>query len=364
MEKFKYTSLVLVVIGIGLLHFFTPGHLVFYHDTYRRLSYFPIALGGIWYGVWGGVSLALLTSIAFIPHLLIFFGEEPATYLSELTEILLYLAAGAGIGFIAGRESRLRTKYKRLAEKLQKSYRHLHAQTALLVEVEEQLRASHKLTEFGRMAASLAHEIKNPLGAIKGTAEILLDDYPANHPKREFAEILLAETTRLDTSVNEALRLLQGRTPDLPPTLTEPLAQVITRVVKLLDNELQRKDIICSVEGLEAVHDVRVAGEKISQIFFNVILNAVAAVKPSGHITVRIDRKTDGVYVDIQDDGPGIPPAVETRIFEPFFTGRDEGTGLGLSISRKIAESYGGSLRLKASVSGACFEFFLPANGR
>jgi hypothetical protein len=87
MEKFKYTSLVLVVIGIGLLHFFTPGHLVFYHDTYRRLSYFPIALGGIWYGVWGGVSLALLTSIAFIPHLLIFFGEEPATYLSELTEI-------------------------------------------------------------------------------------------------------------------------------------------------------------------------------------------------------------------------------------------------------------------------------------
>ena len=108
MKKYLFIFLVLIVIGIGLLHFFTPGYQVFYHDTYRRLSYFPIVIGAIWFGVSGGLVLAVLTSIAFIPHLLLYIGKEPQTYLSELTEIILYLLAGGVVGLIAGKESRLR----------------------------------------------------------------------------------------------------------------------------------------------------------------------------------------------------------------------------------------------------------------
>jgi len=360
MEKLKFPILVIVVIGIGLLHFFTPGHLVFYHDTYRRLSYFPIALGGIWFGVRGGLSLALLTSVAFIPHLLIFWSEEPATYLSELTEILLYLAAGTGIGFIAGRESKLRTKYKRLSEKLQKSYHHLQTETELLVQAEEQLRVSQKLSAFGQTAATLAHEIKNPLSAIKGTAEILLDDYPVNHPKREFIDILLTETTRLDTSVNGALQQLRGQSPNPTAAMLEPLPQVVDRVVKLLEEDLRQKRIACTVKGLDLAHDFQVAGEKISPIFINIILNAIEAVTDEGRITIQVDRTTDGVYINIQDDGPGIDRTDQARIFEPFFTAKEEGTGLGLSISRKIAESFGGRIALQETAAGACFQVFLP----
>ncbi len=360
MVKLKFPILVLVVIGIGLLHFFTPGHLAFYHDTYRRLSYFPIALGGIWFGVRGGLSLALLTSVAFIPHLLIFWGQEPATYLSELTEILLYLAAGIGIGLIAGRELKLRAKYKQLSEKLQKAYLHLQAETELLVQAEEQLRISQKLSAFGQTAATLAHEIKNPLSAIKGTAEILLDDYPAEHPKREFIEILLTETTRLDTSVNGALQRLRGQSPSPTEAILEPLPRVLNRVVKLLEEELRQKRIAWSITGLDAVADFQVAGEKISPIFINIILNAIQAVTVEGRITIHVERTADGVYINIQDDGPGISAAVKAQIFEPFFTAKEAGTGLGLSISRKIAESFGGRIDLKDITPGACFQVFLP----
>ena len=93
MRKILFAILVLVVIAIGLLHFLTPGYLIFYHDMYRRLSYFPIVLGAIWFGVWGGLALAVMSSIAFIPHVLLYIGQETGTYLSELTEIIACLIA-------------------------------------------------------------------------------------------------------------------------------------------------------------------------------------------------------------------------------------------------------------------------------
>jgi len=96
--------LVSFVIVIGLLHYLTPGHMILYHDTYRRLSYFPIAIGAILFGVWGGVCLAILSCMAFVPHLYMFFARGPEAYYSELSEILFYLSAGVVIGLISSRE--------------------------------------------------------------------------------------------------------------------------------------------------------------------------------------------------------------------------------------------------------------------
>jgi len=360
MGRYRYFILVMIVIAIGLLHFFTPGHLVFYHDTYRRLSYFPIALGGIWFGVRGGLSLAVMTSVAFIPHLLLFVGQGLGTYLSELTEIVLYLSAGVLIGAIAGRESRLREKYRLLSEKLRKSYQRLHEETKLLIEVEEQLRMSQKLSTIGQISASLAHEIKNPLGSIKGTAEILLDDYPKGHPKREFVEILLTETSRLDSSVNEVLHFLRGQQPATINGEMETLAHVLERVLKLFSIELDKRKIHYVMEGIALGEGFWVAGEKISQIFINLLLNAMDALDKNGKIIIRVHKMEEGFSTQISDNGPGIPPEIYDKIFEPFFSNKENGTGLGLSISRKIAESYGGNLRLLETGSGACFEVFLP----
>ena len=110
------------VVAIGVLHSITPGHMIFYHDTYRRLSYFPIAIGAILYGVWGGICLAVLSCLAFVPHLFMFWASGPEAYYSELSEILFYLAAGVVIGLISSRENKLREKYKTLSEKLAESF--------------------------------------------------------------------------------------------------------------------------------------------------------------------------------------------------------------------------------------------------
>ena len=363
MRKVLFAFLVLVVVGIGYLHFTTPGYMIFYHDMFRRLSYFPIVLGAIWFGVWGGLALAVLSSIAFIPHVLLYIGQETGTYLGELTEIVLYLAAGTVTGIIAGRESLLRQGYKELSEKLEKSYDKLHRETQLLLEVEKQLSAAQKLSALGQLSASLAHEIKNPLSSIKGTAEILLDEFPADHPKREFVEILLKETTRLNNTVEEVLQFSRRGAPgrEEGDTGSEPLSQVIDRVVSLLASQLRAKSISLSVTGREEGKTFLVAGEKLSQVFLNIILNAIDAVPAKGAITIDTRKEAAGYTVSVQDNGSGIPEQLQDKIFDPFYSTKDGGTGLGLSISRKILESYGGTLTLSdADTGGACFTVFLP----
>ena len=363
MRKILFASLVLIVIGIGLLHYFTPGYMIFYHDMFRRLSYFPIVLGAIWFGVWGGLAIAVMSSIAFIPHVLLYIGQETGTYLSELTEIVLYLAAGTVTGFIAGRESLLRRRYKELSEKLESSYDKLHRETQLLLEVEEQLSAAQKLSALGQLSASLAHEIKNPLASIKGTAEILLDDFPVGHPKREFVEILLKETTRLNNTVEEVLQFSRqgqyGRKKE--NVADEPLSQVIERVTSLLSSQLRKKSISLSMLGWENGKGCLVDQEKLSQVFLNIILNAIDATPARGKITIETSKLDTGCSISVKDNGPGIPDELKGKIFDPFYSTKEGGTGLGLSISKKIVESYGGTLTLSDSESGgASFTVFLP----
>lgn len=363
MRKILFLSLIAVVIAIGLLHFFTPGYLVFYHNTYRRLSYFPIVLGAVWFGVRGGLIMAVLSSIAFIPHLLLFIGKTPEMYLSELMEIILYLAAGTVTGIIAGREAKLREQYKLLSEKLKKSYGRLHEETEQLIEAEEHLAAAQKLSALGQMSASLVHEIKNPLSSIKGTAEILLDDFPDGHPKREFVQILLKETSRLNNTVEDVLQYSRGQ--NGKEEATEPLSEVLSRVVKLLDGQLREKSIDYKEKDRALGDDFYVVGGKVSQVILNIMLNAIDAVPKKGTIFLQVTKEQQGCFVAISDNGPGIPDSEKEKIFEPFFSLKEGGTGLGLLISRKIVESYGGSITVTDSEEGGvCFTVFLPEHGK
>lgn len=359
MKRIRLAVLLLMVLIIGILHFATPGDLLFYHDIYRRLAYFPIALGGLWFGVPGGLGIAVASSIAYIPHLVLYAGEHPAMYLGELTEVVLYLAAGTVIGAIASKEARLREQYRLLSEKLEKSYDRLHQQTQLLIEVEEQLGASQRFSALGQLSASLAHEIKNPLSSIQGTAEILLDEFPEGHPKREFAEILLKETARLNATVENVLRYTRGQQ---QTEQTEPLSEVLARVAKLLSGQLRKKAIAFQLLEDRETASVLVEGARLSQVFLNLILNAIDAVPAKGgRIVVEIRHQDGGINVAVSDNGPGVPAPERERIFEPFVSSKEEGTGLGLSISRKIVESYGGRITVAvAPEGGAKFNVFLP----
>lgn len=364
-RKTLHLSLLIgAIIFIGILHGVTPGDKFLLHELYRRLNYFPIVIGALLYGMRTGLVLALCTAVAFIPHLHHFHQMGLSFYLSESTEILLYLAAGLVTGFIAGKEKKLREKYQDISQKLERSYKKLHEETEVLIEVEEQLRASQKLSALGQMSASLAHEIKNPLASIRGTAEIFLDEFPPDHPKREFVEILLKETARLNKTVDEVLHFSRRqqasgqKTPEL-----ESLLDTITRVATLLENKLYRKGIQLVTDIDDSAANFLVDGDRISQVLINLLLNSFQAVTKQGRIWLSVEKREQNMAIIVADDGPGIPENERDRVFAPFYSKKDDGTGLGLAISSRIVESYGGRIQLESSPEGgAKFTVLLPMN--
>ncbi len=351
-----------MVTLIGVLHYVTPGYMILYHDTYRRLSYFPIAIGAILYGVRGGLLIAVLSCISFVPHLFMFWFQGPEAYYSELSEILFYLAAGLVIGLISSRENRLRKKYQQLSEKLSISYKRLHGQATRLVQAEKQLGQSQKLSSLGHVSASLAHEIKNPLASIKGAAEILADEVPPSHPKHEFIEIMRSEISRLNNSVNEVLIYCRGQQPinnEVPES--EPLDKILDKVIQLLAPQIREKSIEVTCEKTGNGRVIRVEEAAMIQVLMNIILNAVDAVAKKGKIRICHYRESQGYKINVADNGPGLGLEKFEEVFESFVTFKAEGTGLGLSITRKIVERLGGTIGVALSdMGGAEFSVFLP----
>jgi signal transduction histidine kinase len=360
MKKILFICLIAMVAIIGVLHYLTPGYMILYHDTYRRLSYFPIVIGAIIYGLSGGLLMAGLSCLSFVPHLFMFWFQGPQAYYSELSEILFYLAAGLVIGLISSRENRLREKYQLLSEKLGVSYKRLHEQAARLVKAEKQLGQAQKLSMLGHVSASLAHEIKNPLASIKGAAEILADEVPSSHPKHEFIEIMRSEISRLDNSVNEVLTYCRGQE-TLSKDRREPLAEILDKVIQLLAPRIREKsiDLICEQTGEGEV--IRVEEAAMIQVLMNIILNAVDAVPRKGKIYICHYRESKGYKIDVADNGPGLSPEKFETVFDAFVTFKDGGTGLGLSITKKIVERLGGTIGVTLSdMGGALFSVFLP----
>jgi signal transduction histidine kinase len=376
MKIILFFLLLAFVVVIGGLHTLTPGYMIFYHDTYRRLSYFPITIGAIFFGIRGGILLAVLSCLAFAPHLYMFWARGPQAYYSELSEIVFYLAAGGVIGLISARENKLKEKYKTLSEKLAGSYKRLHKQASQLVEAEKQLGESQKLSLLGHVSASLAHEIKNPLAAIKGAAEILADEVPENHPKHEFIDIMRMEISRLNHSVDDVLKYCRGQQYQ-DKVRKESVQKIINRVVLLLEAGLKEKSIQVSIQisgqiadqitGQTSGQDKSCENEFVTdeaamiQVLMNIMINAVDAVEKNGKILIELDTYEGGCLIRISDDGPGIDKNLAGKVFQSFVTFKEEGTGLGLSISKRIVKSLGGKIVIEESaLGGAAFSIFLP----
>jgi signal transduction histidine kinase len=351
-KKIVFISLMGLIIIIGFLHYVTPGYMILYHDTYRRLSYFPIAIGAIIYGLPGGITLAILSCLSFVPHLFVFWFQGPEAYYSELSEVIFYLAAGIVIGLISSREHQLR-------KKLAGSYKRLHDQAMRLVKAEKQLGHSQKLSMLGHVSASLAHEIKNPLASIKGAAEILADEVPKGHEKHEFIEIMRSEVSRLNNSVEEVLKYCRGQQ-ITRETKLEPVNNIINRVLSLLDTKIREKQITIINKNLE-ISNFLVDSTAMIQVLLNILLNAIDAVGKHGKITIAQSHENGGYRINISDNGPGIDENIRKDLFKPFVTSKDGGTGLGLSITKKLLNSFGGDIKIaEADSEGAEFNIHLP----
>lgn len=363
MRKILFLCLLLMIAGIGVAHYVTPGHLILYHDTYRRLSYFPIVIGAILYGVWGGLTMALLSCFSFVPHLFMFWFQGTQAYYSELSEILFYLSAGLVIGMISSRENRLRASYQALSEQLTSSYQRLHDQAGQLVQAEKELGQARKLSMLGRVSASLAHEIKNPLASIKGAAEILADEVGPDHPKNEFIEIMRSEISRLNNSVEEVLAYCRGQQ-DARKDRMVPLDQVMDKVIQVVGSQVSEKAIQVSWDPTGA-KEAQVPEAALTQVLLNLLLNAIDAVGKKGKIYISHGLEPRGLCIHVNDNGSGLDTKDYERVFQSFVTFKEGGTGLGLSITQKILERLGGTIEVgRSNLGGARFSVTLPGEER
>ncbi|HIJ96435.1 MAG TPA: sensor histidine kinase [Desulfuromonadales bacterium] len=344
---FRIVLLGVSILGISLLHYLTPLHLHYLHDIFQRFYYLPIVLAALWFGFRGGLACSLLVSIAYAPHILFQWGGNLTMEMEKYLEIVMYNVFGSVTGLLAQREQERSQELQRTAQGLEDSLHKLQLQSDRIIAIEEQLRRSEKLSTLGEMAAVLAHEIRNPLGSIRGTAEILRDDYQPGDPKYEFIEIQIKETERLNHVVEDFLRMARPQAAKMQRcSLREELETIVT----LNANDADKRGIRLALDGLRDDIQLLADGEKLRQAFLNIVINALQATPSGGSVTITSEHSGENCDIRFRDTGSGISNDTRERIFEPFFTTKPDGTGLGLSVTKKIIEAHGGSLIVESEM--------------
>ncbi|WP_321472013.1 ATP-binding protein [uncultured Paludibaculum sp.] len=223
----------------------------------------------------------------------------------------------------------------------------------------ELLRQEH-LASLGKVAAAVAHEIRNPLSAIKSITQVMLQDEGLQGPYERDLRYILSETDRLASSVKQLLGYSK------PIEAMEAAVDVSALVMTTLSG-LQRQAAGMNVHLLAQVEPgcrlLKSNSDLLSQILLNLVLNALQSSPPGGTVVVGLRREDSELLLTVTDCGPGVPPEMHERIFEPFFTTRAKGTGLGLSIVRKAAHHLHGEVRVESPVAegrGARFLVTLP----
>jgi two-component system sensor histidine kinase HydH len=227
--------------------------------------------------------------------------------------------------------------------------------------LEAQLHQSERLAALGEMTAGVAHEVRNPLGIISSTAEILRERLARYEPNNRLAQIIVEESNRLNEKVTEFLDFARPRIPNLRPC---DLEVTLNRGLELLAPEIDRLGIKVTREYQLNGRVLMVDQDLLYQAFLNILLNAIQAMPQGGQLTVSANPGPHGQGAEIrfQDDGEGIEPEALNKILNPFFTTKEKGSGLGLPIVKTIIEAHQGILDISSTVgAGTTVAITIPA---
>jgi len=369
--------LVLLKIGLATLLVNHTGEISI-NSSYWPIYFLPVVTAAEYFGPWATLFWTTLASAAYCAYLYdpeIRELEIPAESYGLLAiRILFFFLASMLVNRFVVENRRTTLRYQELAETLAETNRRLE-------QAQAEARRSERLAALGQLSAGLAHEIRNPLGVIKGSAEMLTQKLGESNPlATELAGYISTETNRLSALVTRFLDFARPLHADLTP---QDITAVLDRALN--DVALLWKGAPVRVEKeYEAALPLVPLDESLcEQAFLNIVQNAYDAMSASGgllRIKVRKSRAsdrndgkgdgvtTDGVEVRIEDSGPGIPPELSEQIFNPFVTTKKTGVGLGLSIVSKIIDGHHGSIRIEATEDptvaagrGARFVIFFPA---
>jgi nitrogen-specific signal transduction histidine kinase/DNA-binding response OmpR family regulator len=222
-----------------------------------------------------------------------------------------------------------------------------------------QLVQTEKLAATGRLAASLAHEINNPLQAIHNSLQLMLSFQLKAEEQREYLQIADEEIERL---MNLVASILEFARPPQRELRTTDLNAIVERVLTLAGKYLQHRRVAVKRDLASDLPNIIVAPDELEQVFINLVLNAVDAMPEGGTLRVSSRLAKDShLAVAFSDTGHGIPPEHLEHIFEPFFSTREDGTGLGLTVSHNVVERHGGEIKIESTIEkGTTFTVWLP----
>jgi signal transduction histidine kinase len=309
-------------------------------DTLAKMRYLTIPI------IVGVVLLGVIAS--FIVSRLI---TRPLNKFVEFTKVLgkgeygsrVDVQYGDEIGYLARNFNRLSMQLKTAREKMEEAYTYTH-----LVEAE-------KLSSVGQISSGLAHELKNPLTSLKMLFQAFKEQPDMT---REDAEVISNEIEKMDNILSNFMGFVKQKGFYLADT---DLHKLVDRVLSLATYDIENANIVVRTDMLETLPGVKADRGLLEQVFLNLIINAVHAMPDGGEI--RISGKSDDTFVEVMvwDKGGGIPSDIREKIFNPFFTTKEEGTGLGLAIAYNIIKSHGGKLFFNSDEGrGTVFTVRLP----
>jgi signal transduction histidine kinase len=325
-------------------------------SSYYLILLLPVLSAATTLGPAGTASftaLACLAYLAFIPVAYNLGYILEGLYLRDLTLRVLFLPVVAYLTYSLAEENR------RAARRAEATAAELAQVNRRLLEAEASARRSERLAALGQLTAGLAHELRNPLGTMKASAEMLLDRTPpGNTVLRELAEYISTEVDRTNSLITRFLEFARPSRLEKSPT---DLHAVIDSAIDHLERESPGAAARIHRNFDPALPLIDADAALIERVFFNLLRNGLDASPPGSLVTVKTRRSPQGVEVAVMDRGPGIPPEHREQIFNPFFTTKPGGVGLGLAISAKIVGDHGGAITVDSEPgAGATFLVSLP----
>jgi two-component system, NtrC family, sensor histidine kinase HydH len=358
-----YTVLLKILLATLLLYHTGD---VGINSIYYPIFFLPVITAATYFGPIATLAWTALASLGYCSLLIPVWqdydlGPEGEAILA--IRILFFFLAAVLVNRLVMENRRQVAQYQKLSETLEETNRQLRR-------AEDEARRSERLAALGQLSAGLAHEIRNPLGVIKGSAEMLTKKLQASQPlESELAGYISSEVNRLNALVARFLDFARPQRVEFGPVR---ISALVDHCLESVQAQLPDAKIAVERRYADKLPEIQADEQLCERIFVNLILNAFQAIAGEAdgqRGTLRISiapespRGTAGVGISIEDTGPGVPPELREQIFNPFFTSKKEGVGLGLSIVAKIVDDHRGWIRLDSdSGGGARFHVFLPQN--
>lgn len=328
-------------------------------SSYYLIYFLPVVSAAMLFGPWATLLWTALASAAYLSFLLPALQEfelAPGGGAELAIRILFFFLAAIVVNRFVMEYRRQVMRYQTLAEALAETNRRLE-------QAQAEARHSERLAALGQLSAGLAHELRNPLAVIKGSAETLMKKVHKSDPlTSELAGYISSEVNRLNTIVSRFLNFARPSKLDLRP---QEITGLVDVSLKAVHDRWPEAKVEVERRYAADLPNVPVDAELCEQVFTNLVLNAYEAMPEGGKLRMAVSPANSdgrrGVEIEIEDSGPGIPAELREQIFNPFFTTKKGGVGLGLSIVSKIVDDHRGWIRVQSEAGrGACFRIFLP----